>query len=129
MKDSAREIILGLRRGVNQKRSHCKDRALACKAIVALQFPTELLDFFVRKNSELMCSWKNSQGAIVLSGIVEMKTEGHDLVKRSRWSVGVSDAFFHRPRSPAGNLSSSPERQSGVLMPNNQPVCFRRFVE
>jgi len=79
---------------MNQERSHCQDRSLWGEAIYRDSLGAQFEYLIIDQYSELVSSWKDTQGAVLFSGIVEMNSKRNNLIQDVSGSVRVDDPFL-----------------------------------
>jgi len=58
-----------------------------------------------------------------------MQSGGEHPFEEVDWWLNVRNAVLDAPRSETRRISPGTKRQSEVLVPRNQPIGFREFVE
>jgi hypothetical protein len=76
-----------------------------------------------------MCSWKDTQWAVIEAWIIQVQAQSHYLSQRAGGCESVSDACLGRPWAPSRNIAAFTNRQGGVLVPGDKPVPGGRLVE
>src|SRR5947209_6901873 len=89
----------------------------------------EVLNGVVRQYAQTVGFWKNPKWPVLSCRIVEMDSDGEYLFQRKRWRMCTNYALFEGPRTPSSDFPPLAQRQSRVLMPNDQPVRSGRLVE
>ena|SRR6185437_6177745 len=87
------------------------------------------MDCNIAEHVERVRSGEDTQRPILFCRVVEMDTQSQNSAERERRRVGVNYPILDRPRAPTWSVETISKRQGSILMPRNQPVRFRRFVE
>lgn len=129
MQHATRRLGGGLRRCMDQERTHGDDAACRCRALDRLNARGEALNLDVRKNPERVRSRKDAQRSVVGTRIIEMKPQRDDARQCICRRMRVMNPALHRPRSPALDIATRSQRKRTILMPGHKPIRAWRFVE
>jgi len=123
--------LLGLRfgRSVDDERAHGDDAALGSEAIHRRDFCAEIVELFVGEDAKRVSAGQNAKGAVVRAGVVKMKAKREHCLQSTSRGVGIVHTILDGPGSPAGRVVALAQWESGVLVPNDQPIGVRRFIE
>ncbi|MDB6149647.1 MAG: hypothetical protein JWQ44_1095 [Chthoniobacter sp.] len=90
---------------------------------------TQLLNAIGCKSAQTMRSRQNSERTVGRVGVIEVKPDREHLLQQLHGRLHMRNPLLYGPRSEARHIRPSADGQSQILMPRDEPVCFRRLVK
>lgn len=114
---------------MEQERAHQQSVPSRDGAKKVRVFAAKCLNLLGRKSAPAMRPGQDAQGAIRFVGVVEVKPHGEHLLEEIDRRLDMRNTMLRAPLPEAGKLGAGAKGQRQILMPRNEPVRFRAFIE
>src|SRR5687768_13464681 len=107
---------------MNKQRSHYQCAATRNQADRLTSPLLPCCNLVITKLPHAMRSWKDAQGTVPCSALIEVQANRKHLLKNCGWRLDMYNALLAAPRTVACYVVLLPDRDRHVLMPSHLPI-------